>query len=410
MCDPSASWSVTMARWRYGRRRALAASYVVAGCRPRMDIRLTSSALVSAALAGRSSTLSGLPRSGKTPLRSRPMTEKPVTTNALAESPSVTKRVHPSAPAAPSLSARSYLGTSRPSLPQLLSAALALLASARSCREARACRSGSSLAILAAADSIGGGWKPHLDAGVSSTSLDWLVKDGCVMRAWTKTETCSAMVATTAALAAEAPLPVASSGAASCRSTASSSVPVHRTPLTKQACTAGEAWSVTTTDRPTPRSTASPPPPSPPPPSPPPPSPDPPSPPPDPPPTALKDEAAPSFARLRTRARTGAACAASPWRRRRTPRRRCTAARRRRGRGAARGGATTPGPRRLRAAAWLRRGRSRAGSARSCGTSCRGTRCAWARRRRRRGRRSAARSTRPSSRRRSGPRTRARRS
>ena len=91
---------------------APSAPYEAPGCRPSAFISPVSSSLSPTLRIDVSRTLSGLPRSGKTPNVSRPTTARPATARALAESPSVTMSVHSDACAPPASSASSSLGTS----------------------------------------------------------------------------------------------------------------------------------------------------------------------------------------------------------------------------------------------------------------------------------------------------------
>mmetsp|Transcript_99948 Transcript_99948/g.279986 ORF Transcript_99948/g.279986 Transcript_99948/m.279986 type:complete len:250 (+) Transcript_99948:2135-2884(+) len=72
---------------------------------------ISSLAIICFSVASR--TLSNLPRRGKTPYLSRPMTLSPATASALAESPSVRIKVHAAEPLPPASLASSSFGTPR---------------------------------------------------------------------------------------------------------------------------------------------------------------------------------------------------------------------------------------------------------------------------------------------------------
>ena len=171
-----------------------------------MATSAATSAFSSAALTPRSRTLSSLPRSGKTPKRSRPTTARPATASALAESPSVRMSVHSCARRAlPARFASSSFGMPRirASEPprEARRSERARSAPARASSAAKTASptppgasaterthlSGSSMcAAPAAAPSAAA----TASGALTSCSLLWLSKAGASMRALTKSRRC----------------------------------------------------------------------------------------------------------------------------------------------------------------------------------------------------------------------------
>ena len=108
MWDPSWSWSVMIMMWPY--RRLFTLSYAVPCRRPKICLMYVISALFMIWSCDASLTFKSFPRSGKTPYRSRPTTDKPLTASAFAESPSVKINVQCSEFLPPASLASSSLG------------------------------------------------------------------------------------------------------------------------------------------------------------------------------------------------------------------------------------------------------------------------------------------------------------
>mmetsp|Transcript_14026 Transcript_14026/g.33367 ORF Transcript_14026/g.33367 Transcript_14026/m.33367 type:complete len:220 (-) Transcript_14026:1130-1789(-) len=87
MCEPSWSWSVMIMMEPY--LRPLASRYSLLASKAKIFRTWSISLFSSICFTESSRTLRSLPRSGKTPKRSRPTTDSPATASALAESPSV---------------------------------------------------------------------------------------------------------------------------------------------------------------------------------------------------------------------------------------------------------------------------------------------------------------------------------
>mmetsp|Transcript_7476 Transcript_7476/g.15551 ORF Transcript_7476/g.15551 Transcript_7476/m.15551 type:complete len:207 (-) Transcript_7476:1324-1944(-) len=114
---PSGSWSVMIMILPY-RRDLISSSdvYSLEKSRPTMVHRFLTSALALRTFLLVSRTLSTFPLSGNTPNSSLPTTSRPATARALAESPSVSTRVHLYPWSVPAQWASSSFGTLTPAL------------------------------------------------------------------------------------------------------------------------------------------------------------------------------------------------------------------------------------------------------------------------------------------------------